>query len=68
MTRPTGCCTFRAHQRSGVWSVTKDEAFYGDYLTRDQALQSARAGARAVECRGGAARVLIGSAGQVVPH
>lgn len=68
MSRAAGCCTFRAQFRSGVWSVTKDEAFYGDYLTRDQALQSARAGARAVESRGGSARVLVGSAGRVIPH
>jgi hypothetical protein len=41
--------TFRALLRFGVWSVTRNNVFYGDYLDRDQAIRSACYGARAVE-------------------
>ncbi len=57
--------TFTAAERQGVWSVTRDGLFYGDYHSRDQAVASAQAGARAVESRGGTAQVVL--AGQVVP-
>ena len=57
--------TFTAAERQGVWSVTRDGVFYGDYHSRDQAVASAHAGARAVEDRGGTARVML--AGRVVP-
>lgn len=57
--------TFTAAERQGVWSVTRDGVFYGDYHSRDQAVASAQAGARAIEDRGGTARVVLG--GQVVP-
>ena len=56
--------TFTATERHGVWSVTRDGVFYGDYHSRDQAIASAHAGARAVEDRGGSARVVF--AGQIV--
>lgn len=52
--------TFRANQRDGIWSVTKDHAFYGDYFSREQAIASACYGARAVEALGGEARVMAG--------
>jgi len=51
-------CTFRAGKRSDVWFVTKDHAFYGEYLTRGQALAAARLGAEAMEAQGGSAQVL----------
>ena len=60
--------TFRTGQRGRVWFVTKDRAFYGDYLGRDQAIESACYGARAVEAKGGSARVLDGPDEVVVPH
>jgi hypothetical protein len=63
-----GPSTFRALQRGDVWEVRRDSAFYGDYLSRDQAIQGACLGARAVESRGGLALVLVGPTGQVVPH
>ena len=59
---------FRAEFRAGVWSVTRDRVFYGDYLTREQALSSACSGARAVEARGGAARVIAPPGETVVAH
>jgi hypothetical protein len=62
------CRTFRTGQRGGVWFVTKDHAFYGDYLSRDQAIESACYGARAVEATGGSARVLDGPDQVVIPH
>lgn len=51
-------CTFRTGQRSGVWFVTKNDAFYGDYLSRSQAIEAACFGARSVEAKGGSARVV----------
>lgn len=64
---PSRRCTFRTGERSGVWFVTKDEVFYGDYLTRAQAVEAACFGARTVEAQGGSAQVL-GSGDAVVPH
>ncbi|CAN7539410.1 hypothetical protein LJR219_003821 [Phenylobacterium sp. LjRoot219] len=52
-------CTFRTGQSSDdVWFVTKDHAYYGDYLTRGQALAAARLGAAAMEAQGASAQVL----------
>jgi hypothetical protein len=59
---------FRAAQRSGVWSVTKDGQFYGDYMSRDQAIRGACNGARAVEAMGRQAKVLAGSDEEVIAH
>ena len=58
--------TFRTILRSGVWSVTKNHVFYGDYFSREQALRSACNGARMVEATGGAVRVLAGE--EVIVH
>jgi hypothetical protein len=60
--------TFTAAERHGVWSVTRDGSFYGDYNSRKQAVASAQAGARAVESRGGTACVLVSPGDQLVPH
>jgi hypothetical protein len=54
--------------RAGVWQVTRDKVFYGDYLTREDALESACSAARSVEAGGGAARVLTPSGEAVIPH
>lgn len=67
MARPS-TRTFTAAERGGQWCVTCDGVFYGDYHTREQAVASAQAGARAVESRGGTACVLVGTDRQVVPH
>jgi hypothetical protein len=58
--------TFRVTLRAGVWSVTKDHVFYGDYFSRDQAIASACYGARAAEATGGEVRVLSGE--QLIAH
>jgi hypothetical protein len=68
MTRAKSSTTFRAVLRGEVWEVRRDSAFYGDYLSREQAIQGACLGARAVESRGGAACVLVDPGGKVVPH
>lgn len=60
--------TFRAALTFGVWTVTKNNAFYGDYLDRDQAIRSACYGARAVEAAGGRARVLLLPGDLLIPH
>ena len=64
----TGRSTFRAGLRSGVWSVTKNSHFYGDYLSRAEAIRSACHAARAVEALGGEAVVLAGPDEAVIPH
>lgn len=61
-------CTFRASLRSGVWSVTRDHVFYGDFLSRAEALRQACAAAVAVEALGGTARVLAPPGETLVPH
>jgi hypothetical protein len=60
--------TFRASLISGVWSVTKNNVFYGDYLDRTQAIRSACYGARAVEATGGQARVLLLPGDELIAH
>lgn len=59
---PSRNTTFRVNLRSGVWAVTKNHLFYGDYLSQEQAIRSACYGARAVEATGGQAQVLAGEA------
>jgi hypothetical protein len=61
-------CTFRAALRSGVWTVTRDEVFYGDFLTRAEAVRQACLAARAFEARGGEARVLAPPGETPIPH
>ena len=61
-------CTFRTRQRGGVWSVTKDHVFYGDFLSRTEAVRSACSAARTVESLGGSASVLVGPSEAVVRH
>jgi hypothetical protein len=65
---PSRDTTFRASLSSGVWSVTKNNVFYGDYLSRSQAIRSACYGARAVEATGGRARVLVLPGDEVIAH
>jgi len=60
--------TFRAALRGSVWTVTKGNDFYGDYLSREQAIRSACNGARAVEVTGGTARVLAEPGDELIAH
>jgi hypothetical protein len=61
-------CTFRASRRSSVWQVTRDEVFYGDYLSREEALKSACSAARSFEAVGGTARVLASPGDVLIAH
>ena len=49
----------RVARRSGVWHVTKDGVFLGDYIAEDPALNAANGAADVVEKRGGAAEIVI---------
>ena len=61
-------CTLRATLRSGVWSVTRDDVFYGDFLSRAEAVRQACLATRAFEARGGVARVFAAPGETLIPH
>lgn len=65
---PPRSCTFRVGERASVWFVTKNDVFYGDYLSRGQAIEAACFGARTVEAKGGSARVLAAPGDVLVGH
>ena len=65
---PARICTFRAGLRGGVWEVTRDYVFYGDYLTRQEAAEGACIAARTVEATGCSARVLATPGDTLIPH
>lgn len=65
---PARTYTFRTGERAGVWYVTKNETFYGDYLSHGQAVEAACFGARTVEAKGGSARVVSMPGEKPVPH
>lgn len=54
-----GPTIFRTTTRGGVWHVTRDHSFYGDYHARQQAVDAAYGAARTVEALGGAAEVQV---------
>lgn len=61
---------FRIAAKSGVWTVTRNGRFYGDYLKEEHALESARCAAAAILAGGGVAAVRVSSTsapGQVGP-
>jgi hypothetical protein len=60
--------TFRLSQRVGVWQVTRDHSFWGDYLSRKAAQAGACAAARSFEALGGSARVLLLPGETQIPH
>jgi hypothetical protein len=60
--------TFRVRLGSAVWSVTKNDVFYGDYLTRAQAVAGACAAACVVDALGGLARVLAEPGSKLIAH
>ena len=60
--------TFRASLRGGVWEVTRDYVFCGDYLTREEAIDGACKAARSVEASGGSARVMATPSDTVIAH
>jgi hypothetical protein len=65
---PSRDTTFRAQLAGALWSVTKNNVFYGDYFSRAQAVRSACNGARAVEASGGQARVLVMPNDELIAH
>ena len=61
-------CTFRAGLRGGVWQVTRDYVFHGEYASREEAGEGACNAARSLEAAGGAARVLATPGDTPIPH
>ncbi|HEY8616849.1 hypothetical protein [Phenylobacterium sp.] len=61
-------CTFHVRERAGVWEVTRDHVFHGDYLSRAPAVRSACSAARSFEAAGGRARVLVAPGDQQINH
>lgn len=52
---PTTTVEFRVRQRTGIWEVTRDSKFFGDYRTEDLALKHAKAAIRSIQDEGGLA-------------
>lgn len=50
----------RTHRSAGVWHVTRDGEFFGDYLSEALALTAARDAAREVERLGGEVEFVCG--------
>jgi hypothetical protein len=65
---PSRETAFQVRERAGVWAVTKNKVFYGDYHSREQAIRGACYGARTVEASGGEARVTVSPGDEVIPH
>lgn len=61
-------CTFRVHQISDVWQVSRDETLYGKFLTRGDAVRAACFGARAQDRHSPGSQVLMTPGDQRVPH
>ena len=61
-------CTFRASLRGGVWQVTRDYVFVGEYPSRAAVIDGAIQAALAYEAAGGRARVLGPPGETPVPH
>lgn len=61
-------CTFRVATRGGVWRVSRDAAFFGDFLTRDAAVRAACLAAQASEAKGRHAQVLAPPRDEPLPH
>jgi hypothetical protein len=59
---PSSTTTFRITPKSGIWRVTSDDLFFGDYRARQWALIGAQEGALAIRSSGRAARILVMSA------
>ena len=50
---------FQGSLSAGIWYVTKDGAFYGDYRHRKAALDAVNAAVRTIEASGGSARAFL---------
>lgn len=60
--------TYEVSKQGGVWHVLRDKVFYGDFLTRGDAVRGACFGARADEARGHSAQVLAPPGDSPLPH
>ena len=60
--------TFRVWEQSGQWRVSRDGAFYGDFLTRGDAVRAACFGARTQNGYGRTAEVIASPGDQRIPH
>jgi hypothetical protein len=59
---------FRVTLGSGVWHVSQNGTFFGDYLNRGDAIRAACAAARGEEGRGRAAQVFEAPGAVALPH
>ena len=59
---------FRVTLGSGVWHVRRNDVFFGDYMTRGNAVRAACAAARVEEDRGHMAQVFEPSGTIALPH
>ena len=50
---------FQGSVSAGIWHVTKDGTFYGDYRHREAALDAVNAAVRRIEASGGSARAFL---------
>jgi hypothetical protein len=53
------CAVLHVKPRAGVWSVSLDGAFYGDYGAKDWAIDGAKAKARDLRAKGLPVRLVI---------
>ena len=60
--------TFRASLRGGVWQVTRDYVFVGEYPSSAAAIEGALQAAVAYEAAGGRARVMGPPGETPIPH
>lgn len=51
--------TIRTERRGGIWRVTRDHVFHGDYVQPGPALDAAVAVARELQRKGGAAQIVF---------
>jgi hypothetical protein len=61
-------CTFRVHQTSKAWQVSRDDRFYGEFHTRGAAVRAACFGARTQERHGRGSQMLMTPGDHPVPH
>lgn len=57
--KPDPETVFLIAPNAGVWTVTKDGAFYGDYLKEEHAQASAQCAVAAILANGGAAKACL---------
>ena len=63
-----GILTYEILKQGGAWHVLRDKVFYGDFLSRGDAVRGACFGARTDEARGRRAQVLADEGKAPLPH